>query len=139
MPTYDYKCSNCGHTFEYFQSMSADKLTECPECHKNTLERLIGAGVGLIFKGTGFYLTDYKNKSSETSATSNSSAVTPNKEISSDKKDSSETNKKSDSEPGVKSGTDPKQSAKQNTGNKIEKDSSVKNNSESKKEVKKKG
>lgn len=64
MPTYDYKCSNCQHTFEYFQPMSAAPLTECPECGGN-LKRVIGTGAGTIFKGSGFYHTDYKSKPSE--------------------------------------------------------------------------
>lgn len=61
MPTYDYKCKNCGYLFEYFQKMTDDPLTECPDC-KGELKRLIGNGAGMIFKGNGFYLTDYKNK-----------------------------------------------------------------------------
>ena len=65
MPTYDYKCEDCGHEFEVYQSMKDEKLTTCPNCGKNTLRRLIGSGSGLIFKGSGFYLTDYKNKSNE--------------------------------------------------------------------------
>ena len=64
MPTYDYKCSNCNHTFEYFQPMSADPLTECPKC-KGSLKRIIGTGSGPIFKGSGFYQTDYKGKSQQ--------------------------------------------------------------------------
>lgn len=60
MPTYDYKCNNCGHTFELFQKMSDNPITECPKC-KGKVKRLIGAGSGPIFKGTGFYQTDYKN------------------------------------------------------------------------------
>lgn len=63
MPTYDYQCSNCKYTFEYFQPMSADPLTECPEC-KGHLKRMIGTGAGPIFKGSGFYQTDYKSKPS---------------------------------------------------------------------------
>jgi len=62
MPTYDYKCSNCNFTFEYFQPMSSEPLTECPEC-KGKLKRIIGTGAGPIFKGSGFYQTDYKGKS----------------------------------------------------------------------------
>ena len=66
MPTYDYKCDKCGHEFETYQSMKDEKLTKCPSCGENTLKRLIGTGSGLIFKGSGFYLTDYKNKPAET-------------------------------------------------------------------------
>ena len=61
MPNYDYECTKCGHKFEVFQQMSAAKLSECPKC-KGKVKRLIGAGSGIIFKGTGFYETDYKNK-----------------------------------------------------------------------------
>ena len=70
MPTYDYKCDNCGYQYEVFQSMKDKLLKKCPECNENKLRRLIGGGGGLIFKGSGFYLTDYKNKSSEASKTS---------------------------------------------------------------------
>ena len=62
MPTYDYICNECKKTFEYFQSMSADALTDCPECKKKSLRRIISGGTGLIFKGSGYYLTDYKDK-----------------------------------------------------------------------------
>ena len=67
MPTYDYKCNDCGHLFEYFQKMTDEPLTECPEC-KGKLKRLIGNGAGMIFKGSGFYLTDYKNKKNVTNS-----------------------------------------------------------------------
>ncbi len=60
MPTYDYVCQACGHAFEQFQEMSAKKLRTCPACGKRALERQVGAGAGLIFKGTGFYITDYR-------------------------------------------------------------------------------
>jgi len=63
MPTYDYKCLKCNHTFEYFQPMSAEPLKECPQC-KGSLKRIIGIGAGPIFKGSGFYQTDYKTTSS---------------------------------------------------------------------------
>lgn len=62
MPFYEYQCSNCGHTLEELQKMSDAPLTKCPNCGKNKLQKLIGTGGGLIFKGSGFYLTDYKNK-----------------------------------------------------------------------------
>ncbi len=60
MPTYDYKCHGCGHTFEELQSFSAPLLTKCPACKKNKLERLFGGGGAIIFKGSGFYETDYR-------------------------------------------------------------------------------
>jgi putative FmdB family regulatory protein len=63
MPTYDYQCTECQHGFEAFQSITANPLTDCPECKKPALKRLIGSGAGLIFKGTGFYCTDYKSTS----------------------------------------------------------------------------
>ncbi len=62
MPTYDYKCLDCGYIFEEFQSITDTPLTECPKC-RGQLKRLIGSGAGPIFKGTGFYHTDYKMKS----------------------------------------------------------------------------
>jgi putative FmdB family regulatory protein len=67
MPTYQYECSACGHEFEELQSMSDAKLTKCPKCGKNKLDRLIGSGSGMIFKGSGFYETDYKKKTPSTS------------------------------------------------------------------------
>ena len=63
MPTYDYKCENCDHMFEYFQAMSDLLLKECPEC-SGKIRRLVSGGSGLIFKGSGFYLTDYAKKNS---------------------------------------------------------------------------
>ncbi len=60
MPTYQYECKACGHTFEIFQGMNDKKLRKCPKCHKPKLSRLIGTGGGIIFKGSGFYETDYK-------------------------------------------------------------------------------
>ncbi|OGU55616.1 MAG: FmdB family transcriptional regulator [Ignavibacteria bacterium RBG_13_36_8] len=71
MPTYDYKCSDCGYSFERFQKMTDQPLTECPVC-KGSVKRLIGAGIGPLFKGSGFYHTDYKTKASNKSESSNS-------------------------------------------------------------------
>jgi putative FmdB family regulatory protein len=65
MPTYDYQCPDCGHAFEVFQSIKAKPVKVCPNCGKRKVKRLIGAGAGLIFKGSGFYLTDYARKSGE--------------------------------------------------------------------------
>ena len=67
MPTYDYICNDCEKMYEYFQSMSDAPVKECPECEKNSLRRVISGGTGLIFKGSGYYLTDYKNKKTKSS------------------------------------------------------------------------
>ena len=62
MPTYQYQCKCCGHELEEFQSMKEEPLTLCPKCNTENLLRVMGTGGGVIFKGSGFYLTDYKNK-----------------------------------------------------------------------------
>ena len=62
MPTYDYECLKCGHHFEVFQSISAEPRKRCPEC-KGKVQRQIGTGAGLLFKGSGFYTTDYRSES----------------------------------------------------------------------------
>ena len=62
MPTYEYECPKCGHAFELVQSMRDEPLKKCPKCKKTGVKRLVGGGAGLIFKGSGFYITDYKNK-----------------------------------------------------------------------------
>lgn len=80
MPTYDYQCDACGHRFDEFQSMTARPLRKCPQCKKNALQRLIGAGAGVIFKGSGFYGTDYRSASYQEAAkaaTKDSPACTP--------------------------------------------------------------
>ncbi|MDP4116526.1 MAG: zinc ribbon domain-containing protein [Bacteroidota bacterium] len=71
MPTYEYKCTKCGYRFDVFQSMTAEKLEECPKC-SGQVKRLIGAGSGPIFKGSGFYETDYKRSSSSPKKSSKS-------------------------------------------------------------------
>lgn len=68
MPTYEYECADCGYAFEKLQSMTDKKLRKCPECGKFKLARLIGSGAGIIFKGTGFYETDFKTKSGPSSS-----------------------------------------------------------------------
>lgn len=60
MPTYDYVCPDCGHRFEAFHGMTEPTLKRCPKCGRKSLERLIGRGAGVLFKGSGFYQTDYK-------------------------------------------------------------------------------
>jgi len=68
MPTYDYKCDACDHRFEKFQSITAKPLRVCPECGKRKVKRLIGTGAGVIFKGSGFYQTDYRSESYQKAA-----------------------------------------------------------------------
>ena len=63
MPTYDYVCDGCGHAFEFFQSMTDSVKKTCPKCGKKKLRRLIGAGGAIVFKGSGFYKTDYRSDS----------------------------------------------------------------------------
>jgi len=63
MPTYDYECKACGHTFERFQAITASPVRKCPRCGKKRVRRLPGAGGGIIFKGSGFYATDYRSDS----------------------------------------------------------------------------
>ena len=75
MPTYDYRCNACGHTFEEFQMMSDRVMRKCPECGTLKLERLIGSGAGFVFKGSGYYVTDYRSKSYDDAK----KADTPNK------------------------------------------------------------
>jgi putative FmdB family regulatory protein len=68
MPTYEYECQHCGHRFEKFQSITDAALKKCPACGKRALRRLIGAGAGVIFKGSGFYQTDYRSDAYRKSA-----------------------------------------------------------------------
>lgn len=68
MPTYDYECDACGHKFEEFQSMKDKALKKCPQCKKQKLRRLFGTGAAVIFKGSGFYQTDYRSESYKSAA-----------------------------------------------------------------------
>ena len=98
MPTYEYECSSCDHAFELFQQMSDPLKKKCPECGKLKLKRLIGTGSGVIFKGGGFYETDYRSDSYKKAADADKKAAEPKKTESKDSKKSgtkSETKKKS--------------------------------------------
>jgi putative FmdB family regulatory protein len=74
MPTYDYVCDACGHKFEEMQSFSADPLKTCPACGKDALRRLFGTGAAVLFKGGGFYETDYRSESYKQAAKSDKPA-----------------------------------------------------------------
>jgi len=80
MPTYDYRCSACGHEFELFQQMSDPVKKKCPQCSKLKLERLIGTGAGVLFKGSGFYETDYRSDSYKKAAEAEKKAAEPKKD-----------------------------------------------------------
>ncbi len=77
MPTYDYVCDACGHAFEEMQSFSAALLTKCPQCGEEKLRRLFGTGAGILFKGSGFYETDYRSDSYKQSQKTESDAGKP--------------------------------------------------------------
>lgn len=72
MPTYDYECDACGHAFDIFQNISEPKKKKCPECGKPKLRRLFGAGSAVVFKGSGFYQTDYRSESYKKAAAAES-------------------------------------------------------------------
>ena len=82
MPTYEYRCEACGHEFERFQSITAPSVRKCPECGKLKVRRLIGAGAGIIFKGGGFYETDYRSESYKKDAKKDQESSTPKKDSS---------------------------------------------------------
>ncbi len=94
MPTYDYQCTSCGHRFEAFHRVS-ESLSECPVC-SGKVEKLIGSGIGLIFKGSGFYITDYKN--------------------SPDKQKKSDSQTRSETKPEKKNGTQDKKNGTKDSG-----------------------
>jgi putative FmdB family regulatory protein len=97
MPTYEYACQKCGHQFEQFQSMRDDPLKTCPKCKKAGLKRLVGGGAGLIFKGSGFYITDYKNKAAPKSESGGGGGESKSSESKSSESKSSDTKSSSDS------------------------------------------
>lgn len=92
MPTYEYECEVCKHHFEVFQSMKEPRKKSCPQC-KGKVRRLISGGAGLIFKGSGFYITDYRSEGYKSAAKKDSSSVSPAKAASS-KSSSTETGAK---------------------------------------------
>jgi putative FmdB family regulatory protein len=75
MPTYDYVCEACNHEFELFQPITENAKRKCPECGKNKLRRLIGPGAAIVFKGSGFYKTDYRSESYKKAASAEKAKI----------------------------------------------------------------
>ena len=105
MPTYDYECDNCGHTFEVFQSITEAVKKKCPKCRKLRLRRLFGTGAAVVFKGSGFYQTDYRSDSYKKAAAADKKASSGG-----DSKDKSTGTKKSSEKKSTSSKPDTKSS-----------------------------
>lgn len=117
MPTYDYLCAACGHAFEEFQTMSEPVLTKCPKCGKRRLRRLFGTGAGIIFKGSGFYETDYKKKTGgggDKGSDGESGKADPKPES----KDGGGSGSKDDGKPEAKSESKPEAKSSESSGSK---------------------
>jgi putative FmdB family regulatory protein len=106
MPTYDYECDACGHKFELFQGIKDDILKKCPECKKLKLRRLFGTGAAIVFKGSGFYQTDYRSENYKKGAAADKTAKessqpkeTGSSDSSSSKSSESKTSSSSESKP----------------------------------------
>ena len=108
MPTYEYRCDACGHEMEAFQSIKARPLRKCPECEKSSLERLISGGGAVIFKGSGFYETDYRSKDykqkaeADKKAASGGESGTDASKKKSDSKAETKPSKKTETKPAAK-------------------------------------
>lgn len=107
MPTYDYECSACKHRFEQFQSMKDAPLRKCPKCGKARLQRLIGTGGAVIFKGSGFYQTDYRGENYKKAAEADKPA-----DAKADSKPDAKSGTKAESVPDAKPASSPKHPAK---------------------------
>jgi putative FmdB family regulatory protein len=112
MPTYDYLCDACNHKFEAFESINAEPQKKCPACKKNKLRRLFGPGAGIVFKGSGFYQTDYRSDSYKTAAAADKPAAESSSSDSGSKSDKAAT-PKPESKP-----SEPKSSGTSGTGSK---------------------
>ncbi len=111
MPTYEYVCEACDHAFEQFQSITASPLRKCPDCGKSKLKRLIGTGAGVIFKGSGFYETDYRSDSYRKAAKAEKDAASGKSDKGEKKSDSTKKDGKASADGGSKasSGSSEKQ------------------------------
>jgi putative FmdB family regulatory protein len=119
MPTYEYVCRACGYEFEEFQSIKADPIAVCPKCRKKKVERKIGLGGAVIFKGGGFYETDYRSESYKSGEEAAKKANEPAKEAASagsDKRGDAQTNTKSEAKPEASGGAKPRATTDGGTG-----------------------
>jgi putative FmdB family regulatory protein len=109
MPTYEYQCDACGNRFEKFQSITAAPLKKCINCGKSKVRRLIGTGAGILFKGSGFYITDYRDKSYAEKAKADSGAPATDKsdKPATDAKPAATTESKPESKPAAKTESKP--------------------------------
>jgi putative FmdB family regulatory protein len=118
MPTYDYQCGGCQHEFEHFQSISSSVLRKCPECGALKLKRLIGAGAAVVFKGSGFYQTDYRSESYKKRASQDSSSGSSGSESKSETGTKSDQGAKSDKSAKSEGSDSSSSSKKDSTGGK---------------------
>src|SRR3954447_12186294 len=103
MPTYDYVCDACNHEFELFQSITEAKKKKCPKCGKNKLRRLFGTGAAIMFKGSGFYTTDYRSDSYKKKADADKPSTSSDSNKSDSGKSESKAENKSESKSETKS------------------------------------
>ena len=111
MPTYDYKCDACGAAFERFQPITSAPVKKCPTCGKNKVRRLIGPGAGLIFKGSGFYITDYRSEGYKNDAKQGELGAAPS-DAKAESKAESKSESKSDKKPAATTDAKPKSEPK---------------------------
>ena len=103
MPTYDYECNDCGHALEIFQGINDPVKKKCPECGKNKLQRQFGTGAAIVFKGSGFYQTDYRSEGYKKAAAADKKSKSESNSSDSGKSDSKPSAAKSESKPAKKS------------------------------------
>jgi len=99
MPTYDYACKACKHAWEEFQSITSKPTQKCPKCGKKKAERKIGPGAGLIFRGSGFYITDYRSEGYKKAADADSKSSSSSSESKGDSKSETKSESKTESKP----------------------------------------